>query len=210
MKNAVFADIKYLAVHDGPGLRTTLFLKGCPLACIWCHNPECIRFEPEMIFRDLRCTGCGRCAKVCPNGAHKFKVAGTHVFLRERCTACGKCVDACFADALQICGKELSPQDAAELLLEDADFYRNSGGGVTISGGEPLCQAEFCADLFGILRSRGIHTAIDTCGFVPWTAFEKVLPATDLFLYDLKHIDPEQHQRLTGKSNDLILSLIHI
>jgi len=205
MKNAVFADIKYMAVHDGPGLRTTLFLKGCPLACSWCHNPECIGFAPEMIFRDIRCTGCGRCVKSCPNEAHQFNAAGTHIFRRENCTACGACVEACYSDALQLCGKELSPVTASELLLEDVDFYRNSNGGVTISGGEPLCQPEFCAELFSILKVRGIHTAVDTSGFAPWTAFEKVLSTTDLFLYDLKHIDPEQHQRLTGKSNALIL-----
>lgn len=201
MTAGILCDIKRFAVHDGPGVRTTLFLKGCPLHCLWCHNPESIRPEPELGLRLHKCTLCGECAKICP--CHKIG-NGRHLFDRANCTACGKCVEACLFDALVLYGTRMTPAEAAEAVLEDGMFYELSGGGATVSGGEPLLQPEFCAELFAILKREKIHTAVDTCGDVPWSAFETVLPVTDLFLYDFKHPDTAKHRELTGRGNERI------
>ncbi|MBN2450050.1 MAG: glycyl-radical enzyme activating protein [Lentisphaeria bacterium] len=198
------ADIKRFAVHDGPGIRTTLFLKGCSLACSWCHNPETISPSPEIGFLRGRCTGCGRCVTACPEGAHVVR-DGAHVFERAACVACGRCVAACFYGALEYYGREMSVSEAAAAVLEDRTFYAMSGGGCTLSGGEPLLQADFCAALCARLGQTGIHRAVDTAGAVPWAAFEAVLPHTDLFLYDVKHLDDQAHRAHTGASNALII-----
>jgi len=190
-------DVKRLSVHDGPGIRTTIFLKGCPLNCRWCHNPESVSPEPEIGLLKAKCRGCGKCAEVCPEGAHEFR-DGVHLFHRERCTACGRCVEACLPGALEYYGRELSAVQAAAAVREDRTFYDASGGGCTVSGGEPLCQAEFCAEVFTLLRREGIHCAVDTSGAVPWASFEVVLPHTDLFLYDVKHTDDARHREHTG------------
>ena len=197
-------DLKRFAVHDGPGIRTTLFLKGCPLSCIWCHNPESIRREPELGLLHNKCVLCGECAKVCPEQCHSF-AEGTHRIDRSKCIACGKCVSACLHDALILYGRRLSAEEAARLILEDRAFYESSNGGATVSGGEPLLQSEFCAELFRLLKREGVHCAVDTCGNVPWSAFERVLPLTDLFLYDFKEIDSEKHRAFTGAPNGRIL-----
>jgi len=197
-------DIKRLSVHDGPGIRTTVFLKGCPLQCRWCHNPESVSSKPEIGFLKKKCLGCGRCAKVCPTGAHVFR-DGTHSLNHELCNACGKCVEACLADALEYYGREMSVAEAAAAVLEDRTFYAKSGGGCTLSGGEPMLQAGFCAELFKLLRKEGIHCAMDTSGAVAWETFETVLPYTDLFLYDVKHTDDRLHREHTGSSNRMIL-----
>lgn len=197
-------DLKRLSIHDGPGIRTTLFLKGCPLNCRWCHNPESVSPEPEIGLLKRKCVGCGKCAEVCPHGAHSFR-EGEHAFDRERCVACGKCVEACLPGALEYYGEDISAEDAAAAVLEDRTFYAQSGGGCTISGGEPLWQPEFCAEVFGLLHEEGIHCALDTSGAVPWESFEIVLPHTDLFLYDLKHMDDRLHQEQTGRPNGEIL-----
>lgn len=203
--NASFVEIKRFAVHDGPGIRTTLFLKGCPLRCLWCHNPESTRREPELGLLERKCTNCRQCAAVCPHGVHSFD-EGKHRLDRTKCTSCGQCVCACLNDALILYGQSITPSEAACALLEDRAFYHYSGGGVTISGGEPLLQAEFCAELFRLLQQERISCAIDTCGCIPWEAFEMVLPFTDIFLYDLKHIDSKVHQQSTGVPNDRILA----
>ena len=203
-RKGAIVDLKRFAVHDGPGIRTTLFLKGCPLSCIWCHNPESIRRMPELGLLKNKCVLCGECAKVCPLECHSFS-AGTHQINRSRCLACGKCVSACLYDALILYGRSLTAEEAAQLILEDRIFYEYSNGGATVSGGEPLLQAEFCAELFRILKQEGIHCAVDTCGNVPWSAFERVLPLTDLFLYDFKEIDSEKHKAFTGAPNERIL-----
>jgi len=201
MKTGSVCDIRRFSVHDGPGIRTTLFLKGCPLRCLWCHNPETIRREPELgVFLD-KCRRCGDCAAVCKR--HEI-VKGEHVFHRAACVGCGKCVDACLFDALALYGRRLTVDEAVSSIMEDKCFYATSNGGATVSGGEPLLQADFAAALLQQLARHEIHTAIDTCGHVPWSSFEKVLPWTDMFLYDFKHADPVQHKNLTGQDNALI------
>ena len=196
-------DIKRFAVHDGPGLRTTLFLKGCSLKCIWCHNPEGICRETQMAYYAHKCIGCGECAKVCPTGSHTMDATGHH-FDRSKCIFCGACVKACLGEALTLFGRQIDVNEAYDIVTEDALFYREDGG-VTVSGGEPLFYPDFIRVLFTKLKEDGIHTAVDTCGNVPWASFETVLPVTDLFLYDIKHIDPDAHKSLTGADNRHIL-----
>lgn len=203
VKGIIF-DIKRFAVHDGPGIRTTLFLKGCPLRCCWCHNPEGLIQEPQLAYYSHKCINCGECVTVCPTGAHDV-ADRKHIFLREKCTACGQCEATCLGKALKLYGCEISVETAVEMVLDDKAFYKKSGGGCTLSGGEPLLQAEFCVEVFKVLKSKDIHCAIDTCGSVGWDCFEKVLPYTDMFLFDLKQIDAQSHIEYVGRSNKLIL-----
>jgi len=198
-------DIKRLSVHDGPGIRTTIFMKGCPLRCRWCHNPESVSSKPEIGFQKRKCIACGKCAKVCPTGAQVFQ-DGTHIFNRELCAACGKCVEACLPGALEFYGRKISVEEVVAAVLEDKTFYIKSGGGCTISGGETLLQARFCAEVFNLLRKEGVHCTIDTSGAVPWKAFEPVLPFTDMFLYDVKHTDGKLHKDHTGSPNRRIIN----
>jgi len=197
-------EIKRLAVHDGDGIRTTVFFKGCPLRCLWCHNPEGLSRKPQLGYFPHKCIGCGECAEVCPTRAHTIS-PDSHTFNRERCTSCGKCAEVCLGDALILYGKEMSPEELLPLLLEDKEFYETSGGGVTLSGGECLTYAAFCAELLKKLKDSGIHTAVDTCGAVPRESLDKVIPFTDIFLYDIKAYDEDTHLRCTGVSNRQIL-----
>ena len=203
MKAKIF-EIKRFAVHDGDGIRTTVFFKGCPLKCVWCHNPEGISFKPELAYYQNKCINCGECISVCPKGAQKMTKNG-HEFMREDCISCAACVDACLGSALTHYGTEVSVDELLPRLTEDKEFYDNSGGGVTLSGGECLMQADFCAELLKELKSLGINTAVDTCGFVSIEAIKKVIPYTDTFLYDMKAYDEEVHILCTGQSNKIIL-----
>ena len=199
-------DIKRFAVHDGPGIRTTVFLKGCGLSCAWCHNPESIHAQPELLLNPSRCIGCGACVEVCPNDVHSFNESGEHLLRRDRCNHCGKCVDACYSEALLMAGRETTVGEVVDILAEDRSFYETSGGGVTLSGGEPLLQNEFALSLLRCCKEEGFHTAVDTSGHLPWEAIEKALPYIDLVLYDLKSMDSEVHKQYTGSGNDRLLA----
>ena len=203
MKAKVF-EIKKFAVHDGDGIRTTVFFKGCPLKCVWCHNPEGISVSSQLAYYKSKCVNCGMCVSVCPGNAHTIE-NGNHIFDRNLCTACGKCEEACFSNALTLYGKDMSIEEIMPVLLEDKDFYETSGGGITISGGECLMHADFCAELLKQIKAEGINTAVDTCGFVSKSALDKVIPHTDVFLYDFKAFDEEVHIKCTGHSNKVIL-----
>ena len=203
MKAKIF-EVKRFAVHDGDGIRTTVFFKGCPLKCVWCHNPEGIDFKPQLAYYQDKCINCGECVSVCPSGAHCI-TEKAHIFDREKCIACGKCANVCLGDALTFYGKEMTVAELLPILSEDKEFYDNSGGGVTLSGGECLMHADFCAELLKALKENGINTAVDTCGFVSKEALDKVMPYTDIFLYDLKAYDDDVHIKCTGHSNKIIL-----
>ena len=204
MMEGIVSDFKRMSVHDGPGIRTTMFLKGCPLRCLWCHNPENLTVIPSVSYTKKLCIGCGMCVKACPQGVHVFSQSG-HFLDREKCIGCGKCVEKCLPGALVLFGKAMTAEEAARKLLEDRAFYARSGGGVTFSGGEPLMQSRFLAEVMKILKAKGIHIAVDTCGDAAWENFEDVLPYADLFLYDIKHLDDEMHRRGTGRGSGRIL-----
>jgi len=203
-KGLIF-DIKKFAVHDGPGIRTTVFFKGCPLRCWWCHNPEAIHPHPELVLFEDKCIGCGECFAVCPQKAHEILPDDTRVHHREPCILCGRCVEVCYAEALVMEGREVTVEEAMVELRKDIPFYENSNGGITLSGGEPLLQPEFALALLQQCRAEGLHTVIDTSGQAPWSIFEKLLPCVDLVLYDDKHVEDEGHRILTGISNRLPL-----
>lgn len=204
MKGNIF-EIKRFAVHDGPGIRTTVFFKGCPLSCVWCHNPEGISAKPQLAYYAHKCVGCGSCVPSCPVSAHALDAEHIHRFDREKCLSCGNCVSVCCNGALSLFGKVVTVDELLPELFADRDFYESSGGGITLSGGECLLQADFCAALLMRLKAESFATAVDTCGFVSKEAFDKVIPYTDLFLYDIKAIHKEVHIKCTGHSNVRIL-----
>ena len=202
--NAVIFDIKRFAIHDGDGIRTTIFFKGCPLRCMWCHNPEGISFAPEIQFVAGKCFGCRECERQCENRVHIFD-RENHVLNRDKCVSCGKCMENCPSNALILSGKKMSLSEVFQIAMEDVKFYQQSGGGVTLSGGECLCQADFCTELLRLLKAQNINTAVDTSGYVSRTALDQVIPYTDMFLYDIKHIDIDKHKLYTGVTNERIL-----
>lgn len=204
MKTATVFEIKRFAIHDGDGIRTTVFFKGCPLKCVWCHNPEGISAKAELAYYTHKCTVCGACAEVCEYGCHTVE-NGIHTFDRNNCTACGKCDSVCSSGALKLYGREMSVDELFEMLVEDKMFYEQSGGGVTLSGGECLIRADFCAELLKKLKNDGISTAVDTSGFVSKKAIDTVFPYTDVFLYDIKALASDVHQKATGVPNGVIL-----
>ncbi|MDP6748092.1 MAG: glycyl-radical enzyme activating protein [Candidatus Poribacteria bacterium] len=203
MKGRIF-DIKKFAVHDGPGIRTTVFFKGCPLKCWWCHNPESIRPKPELVLFENKCIHCNECFQVCPQEAHEKLPDGSRVYHQELCTLCGECVEVCYAEALVMEGRDVTVDEVMVELRKDIPFYENSGGGITLSGGEPTLQREFILELLKQCKAEGLHTAMDTSGQAQWKTFEKLLPYVDLILYDLKHMDHVEHKNHTGVSNELI------
>lgn len=200
----IIFDIMRFSTRDGPGIRTTVFFKGCPLSCWWCHNPESQRSAPELIYRPNLCRGCLDCVAACPQGAispWEGKVATDPA----RCQVSGDCVPVCPSDARQIAGREMGVAQVMAELLKDRDFYEQSGGGVTFSGGEPLQQPEFLAALLQACRQEGLHTAVDTSGWAPWSVLEGLHGLVDLYLYDLKLLDDARHLQYTGVSNQRIL-----
>jgi glycyl-radical enzyme activating protein len=198
-------DIQRGAMHDGPGIRTTVFLKGCPLRCAWCHNPESQSTMKEISYRPESCAICGECVKACPAGAHRI-LEGVHIYDRSLCERCGKCVEACLYEALKLAGREQTVEEVLAIVLRDRPFYEQSNGGLTISGGEPMLQAEFTLELLRAAKSEGLHSCLDTCGAVSQSLYEQVLPHVDLFLFDYKVNDPRIHKKWTGVSNEIILS----
>lgn len=203
MKGRIFR-IQRFSIHDGPGIRTTVFLKGCPLKCAWCHNPESQHFEVDLAYREEKCTGCFECVGICEMKA--IRACGEAIVIdRNLCNACGMCADVCRAEALFLYGYDADARDVVCEVKKDSVFYRNSGGGVTFSGGEPYSQPDFLLEMLRLCREEGISAAVDTSGYTRWRNIEKTLDFVDLFLYDLKDHDRSRHMRFTGVSNELIL-----
>lgn len=200
----IIFNLQRFSTEDGPGLRTTAFLKGCPLRCAWCHNPEGLSGKPQVVWYDAKCIDCGDCVLACPTGVLTRRETGMHLD-RSRCKACGVCARACPASALEVLGRELTAAELAAELARDAEFFRTSGGGVTFSGGECLMQPDFLVAAAREVRAQGIHVAIDTSGFAAPAVFRQALEVADLVLYDLKLIDAERHRALTGTDNKVIL-----
>lgn len=198
-------DVKRFSIHDGPGIRTTVFLKGCPLRCLWCDNPESQHIAPRILFWQDRCLGCDACLDACPRSAIAVDEGGRRTVLPDLCDFCGRCLEACYAEALEQVGRLVTVEEIVSLVEADTPFYEQSGGGVTLSGGEPLAQPAFSHSVLQESRKRGIHTAMETCGHASWEVWEALLPHLNLILYDVKAVDPAKHQRLTGLSNRLIL-----
>ncbi|MCG3206637.1 MAG: Choline trimethylamine-lyase activating enzyme [Anaerolineae bacterium] len=198
-------NIQRYSVHDGPGIRTTVFLKGCPLRCPWCYNPESQRFQPQIVFRKEPCIHCDACLEVCSRAAIATTGAGQKYILPDRCDLCGRCLDECYSGALEQIGRLMTVAEVVAVVAEDQPFYEGSGGGMTLSGGEPTVQAGFCRTLLKACHELEIHTAIESCGHTRWEVWQSLLPYLDLILYDLKQIDAEKHKQQTGVSNRLIL-----
>jgi pyruvate formate lyase activating enzyme len=200
----VVFNIQRYSIHDGPGIRTTVFLKGCPLRCFWCQNPESQKTRPEVFLKKSACLLCGRCVAACPEGASSI-VDGICVIDRKKCSGCGTCVEVCSNDARTLMGRWASVDEVMSEVLRDKRFYANSGGGVTLSGGDPTAQPRFALALLQACKAAGLHTAIETCGCTSWRVFSRLLEHVDLVLFDIKHLDSGKHREGTGRPNALIL-----
>lgn len=205
MLTATLFNIQKFSVHDGPGIRTTFFFKGCPLRCAWCHNPESLAVKPELLHNKEKCTRCGACAKNCRDGSIQM-VNGAIQIDNRLFDGDEEILDECLQNALSIAGRSYSLEDVTKIALKDQVFYDESGGGVTLSGGECLMQIDFVEAFLKRLKEKGIHTTVDTCGHVPTTSMARIAPYTDLFLYDLKHTDIEDHKVFTNVDNRLIIN----
>ncbi len=202
-------NVQRYSIDDGPGIRTTVFLKGCPLKCLWCSNPESQSQYPEITHRDASCIHCGQCVQVCTYQAIAVDDAGVHI-ARDRCTACGKCVEVCDPQVLKMMGKLMTVAEVFEIIERDVEYYESSNGGVTLCGGEPLLQPEFTTALLKRSKESGLHTCLDTSGYGASSALRRMLPYTSLVFYDVKHTDLESHRKFTGKPNTLVMKNLEL
>lgn len=202
--SGIVFNIQKFSISDGPGIRTTVFLKGCQLRCVWCHNPESQEKDAEISFIAERCIGCGYCFRVCPHKCHVMK-NGRHEYNRNSCARCGLCAKECYAQALETIGKSMTVAEVMEEVRKDCPFYQTSGGGMTLSGGEPMAQYEFSKALLRAAKKDKINTAMETCGYAPFDLYADILDDVDLFLYDYKETDPVLHKKFMGVGNALIL-----
>lgn len=208
-ERGIVFNIQKFCVTDGPGIRTTVFLKGCPLDCLWCHNPESKNSKQEVFYSSQKCVNCGRCAAVCPKGCHLWQ-NGEHRYLRENCSVCGLCAEGCPTEALELVGKNMTVEEVLKEVLKDRIFYANSGGGMTISGGEPMRQMQFSYELLKAAKEQEIHTCMETSGFGKSEDFQKIASVTDIFLFDYKATDTEKHRKFVGVSNEKILGNLYM
>ncbi|MFW5991609.1 MAG: glycyl-radical enzyme activating protein [Halanaerobiaceae bacterium] len=208
MKNkdnrGIIFDIKRFSLHDGPGIRTTVFLKGCNLRCSWCHNPESWSHDPQLSYNEDICVNCMKCVAACPRDVHENE-NGNHIVNYERCNLNNACIEACMSDALEIIGEEMTAAQIMKVVQKDYEYYSNSGGGLTISGGEPMLQFEFVRELLKLAKEKDIHICMDTSGYASKVEFKKIMKYVDLFLFDYKATDKKRHKEFTGVSNDKIL-----
>ncbi len=204
MEKGIIFNIQRYSIHDGPGIRTTVFLKGCPLRCFWCQNPESQDLKPEILLDRKKCNLCGTCLAICPTGAARLSEEQITID-RKACKGCGKCVEVCPNEARRLVGNPVTVDEVMNHVLRDVRFYENSGGGVTLSGGEPTAQPRFALAILQKCKEAGLHTTLDTCGCASWATMKKLLDDVDLVLYDIKHMDPRKHREATGKDNRLIL-----
>ncbi len=202
-KKGTIFNIQRFSTSDGPGIRTVVFFKGCPLNCSWCHNPESKYIKKDVFYKSDLCIGCGACANVCDNNGHNFS-SKEHSLNRENCKLCGKCAEVCATKALELCGKETSAIEVVETALRDKPFYEESGGGITLSGGEPLMQFDFALEVLKLAKQNGLHTCIETCGYTQ-NNLQELAEYVDLWLYDIKLVDDGEHKKYTGVSNKIIL-----
>lgn len=207
MLKGLILDIKRFSIHDGPGIRTVVFLKGCPLRCIWCSTPDGQNMFPELEYFSYKCTKCGRCIVACPKKAI-IQLNDKIVTLRYKCTLCGKCVEKCLSGARKIVGREMTVREVLNEVEKDMIFYSSSGGGITLSGGDPIMQPEFSAAILKMCKEKGINTCIETSAYGDWGVLAKILAYTDFLYVDIKHIDPLKHKKFTGRSNRKVLKNI--